>query len=156
MHDEGSFAASIIGSSVKTLAAGIVDRHMSIEAHAADTSYGGQRTLAMDTETRLNHLAEALAAEADANPDGVDGARLEAPRSRCLLLPIDHPERPRAASLPPEPSPHATRPDAPAPLLRQPLPVVDRGRRADAEDGEAEGAAEPASRRPARRRGPHG
>jgi MerR family transcriptional regulator, light-induced transcriptional regulator len=63
MHDEGSFAASIIGSSVKTLAAGIVDRHMSIEAHAADTSHGGQRALAMDTETRLNHLAEALAAD---------------------------------------------------------------------------------------------
>ena len=52
MHDEGSFAASIIGSSVKTLAAGIVDRHMSIEAHAADTSYGGQRTLAFKLAKR--------------------------------------------------------------------------------------------------------
>ena len=45
----------------------------------------------------------------------------------CHLLCIQ-PERPRAASR----QPHPTRPDAPAPLLRLALPVVDRRRRADA------------------------
>ena len=34
-----------------------------------------------------------------------------------------HTERPRAARLQPEPSPHPTRPDAPAPLLRLALPA---------------------------------
>ena len=39
------------------------------------------------------------------------------------------------------------RPDAPAPLLRLALPVVDWRRRADANDGPTEGPAEPAPRR---------
>jgi hypothetical protein len=66
------------------------------------------------------------------------------------------PERPRAARLQPEPSPHPTRPDAPAPLLRLALPVVDRRRRADPKNGPTEGAAEPPPRRRARGRGPPG
>ena len=63
MHDEGSFAASIIGSSVKTLAAGVVERQMIKEAEGGNASQSESRGLALDTEVRLSHLAEALAAD---------------------------------------------------------------------------------------------
>lgn len=63
MHEQGSFAASIICSSAKLLATGIVERHL-LRNPQQVRSYGtGDAALTLDTEVRLGYLAEALATD---------------------------------------------------------------------------------------------
>jgi MerR family transcriptional regulator, light-induced transcriptional regulator len=63
MHEQGSFAAAIICSSARVLAASIVDRQLTRAPETAEAYGRGPRDLAMDTEVRLGYLAEALAAD---------------------------------------------------------------------------------------------
>ena len=63
MHEEGSFAAAVICSSAKVLAAGIVDRQSARDPDGVAHYGDGAASLMMDTEVRLGYLAEALATD---------------------------------------------------------------------------------------------
>ncbi|MFT4841448.1 MAG: methanogenic corrinoid protein MtbC1 [Planctomycetota bacterium] len=63
MHEEGSFAAAIICSSARGLAAGIVARQVARDPVAVAEYGTGAEALALDTEVRLCYLAEALATD---------------------------------------------------------------------------------------------
>jgi hypothetical protein len=63
MHQEGSFAAAVICSSAKVLAAGIVERQAARDPDGVGQYGDGATSLMMDTEVRLGYLAEALATD---------------------------------------------------------------------------------------------
>jgi methanogenic corrinoid protein MtbC1 len=63
MHQEGSFAATVICSSAKVLATGIVERQVDRDPDAVARYADGAASLTMDTEIRLGYLAEALATD---------------------------------------------------------------------------------------------
>ena len=63
MHEEGTFAAAVICSSAKVLAAGIVERQAARNPASVGEYGAGATALAMDTEVRLGYLAEALATD---------------------------------------------------------------------------------------------
>lgn len=65
MHNDGAFAAAVIGRSARTLAASAVARQLDRNPDAVANYARGPGDLVLDTEVRLGYLAEALAADRD-------------------------------------------------------------------------------------------
>ena len=61
MHQEGSFAATMISTSAKVLAAGVMDRQSALDPGMVPASGPALDELIRETELRLCHLAQALA-----------------------------------------------------------------------------------------------
>jgi methanogenic corrinoid protein MtbC1 len=63
MHEQGSFAASVLCSVARTLAAGVVARQTERDADGVSRYTSGGQDLVADTEVRFGYLAEALATD---------------------------------------------------------------------------------------------